>query len=87
MLNEGMCLGAAEGASLLRRGSSRSGRPPKIILAGFGFSLGQLASGRWGAILSPHNLLAVWEPPHRLAIYILWLLLRVYILIKNTGGQ
>ena len=54
MLNEGMCLGAAEGASLLRRGSSRSGRPPKIILAGFGFSLGQLASGRWGAILSPH---------------------------------
>ena len=57
MLNEGMCLGAAEGASLLRRGSSRSGRPPKIILAGFGFSLGQLASGRWGAILSPHELL------------------------------
>ena len=55
MLNEGMCLGAAEGASLLRRGSSWSGRPPKIILAGFGFSLGQLANGRWGAILSPHD--------------------------------
>ena len=53
MLIVGMGLGAAEGASVLRRGSSWSGRPPKIILAGFGFSLGQLASGGWGAIL-PH---------------------------------
>ena len=56
MLNENICLGGAEGASVLRRVSSWSGRPPKIVLAGFGFSLGQLASGHWGAILSPRAL-------------------------------
>ena len=55
MLNVSIGVGAAEGASLLRRGSSWSGRLPKFILGGFGFSLGQLASGRWGAILSPHE--------------------------------
>ena len=55
MLNVSIGVGAAEGASLLRRGSSWSGRPPKIILAGFGFSLGQLPTARQGAILSPQG--------------------------------
>ena len=49
MLNVSIGVGAAEGASLLRRGTSWSGRPPKIILAGFGFSLGQLPTA-----LTPH---------------------------------
>ena len=58
MLNVSIGVGAAEGASLLRRGTSWSGRPPKFILGGIGFSLGQPAHCAQGAILSPHvNLL------------------------------
>ena len=56
MLNVSIGVGAAEGASLLRRGTSWSGRPPKIILVGIGFSLGQPAHCAQGAILSPHAL-------------------------------
>ena len=54
MLNVSIGVGAAEGASLLRRGTSWSGRPPKIILVGIGFSLGQPAHCAQGAILRSH---------------------------------
>ena len=57
MLNVSIGVGAAEGASLLRRGTSWSGRPPKFILGGIGFSLGQPAHCAQGAILSPHHRL------------------------------
>ena len=56
MLKVSIGVGAAEGASLLRRGTSWYGRPPKIILARIGFSLGQPAHCAQGAILSPHYL-------------------------------
>ena len=56
MLNVSIGVGAAEGASLLRRGTSWSGRPPKFILGGIGFSLGQPAHCAQGAILSPHSI-------------------------------
>ena len=55
MLNVSIGVGAAEGASLLRRGTSWSGRPPKIILGRIGVSLGQPAHCAQGAILSPHR--------------------------------
>ena len=51
MLNVSIGVGAAEGASVLRRVKSLSGRPPKIILGTFGFSLGQPAHCAQGAIL------------------------------------
>ena len=60
MLSGSLCIGAAEGAStsVLRCGSSRSARPPKIILGTFEFSLGQAAHCAQGAILRSH------ESPH-----------------------
>ena len=51
MLNVSIGVGAAEGASVLRRGSSWSGRPPKIILGTFGFSLGQPGRGQFSGLM------------------------------------
>ena len=70
MLNGSSRLVAAEGASVLRRGSSLSGRPPKIILGTFDFPWDNLplrAGGNSGLMVVgvPEANMPHWQKRHQ----------------------